>query len=322
LIALLVALGIAVLIGSQPWAPTTLAPQLSVAPDIDVAVGDAVELPPAQQLALAPAQQAATGGTRFVSGEATADEGDGRPQLSIAAARVVVRPAANSPAGAAPAPPQSDPAAPPSPVPVVVPVAVPEPAAIPAPEAITLPGRSPSGSAGQLSGPVGAGMGPVGGAGEAIEIFAGDEYALAFSFYVQSTAYRPPGEENLILQVRDATSGIPSFAVQLWDDDSGQRGLWSSGEAMGGERFLALIEDGVWHQAVLCFKASEGEDGFYLLLLDGQPIDARARVELLPESGDGQLEVGLFREGQQVLGASDIFFGPTELGESLESVLP
>src|SRR5204863_10066355 len=104
----------------------------------------------------------------------------------------------------------------------------------------------------------------------------------------------------------------PSFGLQLWDDGSGlRRGLWASGEAMGGERFLAPVEEGVWHEAVICFQASGDGDGFYLLLLDGQPIDARAWVSLIePGSGDAQLEAGLFREGNPVAGATDVLFGP------------
>jgi hypothetical protein len=157
-----------------------------------------------------------------------------------------------------------------------------------------------------------------------VEILPGDEYAFSFSFYVHSAAFRLPGEENLILQFKGAEAASPSFGLQLWDDGSGtQRGLWASGDAMGGERFLAPIVEGVWHEAVLCFKASNEGDGFYLLLLDGQPIDARAWVSLIDsDSASTQLEAGLFREGEPVLGSPDIFFGPTRLGETLESVIP
>ena len=126
------------------------------------------------------------------------------------------------------------------------------------------------------------------------------------------------------MRFKGEASESPSFGLQLWDDGSGnQRGLWASGDAMGGERFLAPVAEGVWHEAVLCFKASSEGDGFYLLLLDGQPIDARAWVSLIDSaSGSAQLETGLFREGESVVGAPDVFFGPTELGETLESVIP
>src|SRR4029077_17780535 len=114
-----------------------------------------------------------------------------------------------------------------------------------------------------------------------------------------------------------------SFGLQLWDDDSGQRGLWASGDAMGGERFLAPVAEGVWHEAVGYFQASSEGDGFYLLILDGQPIDARAWISLIePGNSSALIETGLFRDGEPIVGAPDIFFGPTKLGETLESVIP
>jgi hypothetical protein len=204
----------------------------------------------------------------------------------------------------------------------VVPVAAPTPspasAAAPAPPTGGAIGSHPPG-------PVGAGSGPIGSGGsEAIEVRDGEEYALAVTFLVQPTAYRAPGDENLIVQFSSEESESPSFGLQLWDDGSGtQRGLWSSGDAMGGERFLAPLAEGVPHEAVLCFKASSGADGFYLLLLDGQPVDARAWVSLIDSgSSAAQIDVGLFRDGEPVAGASDVLVGPTRLGDTLESVLP
>jgi Polysaccharide lyase len=157
-----------------------------------------------------------------------------------------------------------------------------------------------------------------------VEIYDGDEYAYSFSFYVQPAAYRAPGEDNLILRFADEAGEDPSLGLQLWDDGSGdQRGVWASGEAMGDERFLAPVVEGVWHQMALYFKASNDGDGLYLLLLDGEPIDARAWVSLIDAGSDrGILEAGLFRDGERVDGAPEIFFGPARLSETLESVIP
>src|SRR5262249_34557218 len=127
---------------------------------------------------------------------------------------------------------------------------------------------------------------------------------------------------NLILRFT-GTGDAPTFGLQLWDDGAGQRGLWASGDAMGGERFLAPVEDGDWHQLVLAFHASSADDGFYLLLLDGEPIDARAPVSLIESGSDGMLiEAGLFRDGEPVADPAEVAFGPILLGDSLESVLP
>ncbi len=313
------------MIGGQPWAATTVAPQLSVAPDLGVAVGDSVAVATSGGPALAPARQAVGGGgSTLAADRAPVKEGNGAPgsQPGIAVARVVAVPA-RGPQGASPTPPPSEPAPlpQPSPAPVAVPVATPAPLPVPT----TAPTRDPSGLGGSPSGPITAGGGPIGGgSAEGIEILPGDEYAFSFSFYIQPSVYRLPGEENLILQFKGEVSESPSLGLQLWDDGSGaQRGVWASGDAMGGERFLAPVAEGVWHQVVLCFKASSEADGFYLLLLDGQPIDARAWVGLIDsDSGSAQLEAGLFREGEPVSGSPDIFFGPTQLGETLESVIP
>lgn len=147
-----------------------------------------------------------------------------------------------------------------------------------------------------------------------VEVHEGDENAFAFSFFIEPTVYRAPGADNLIMQFKGGASESPSFGLQLWDDGSGGRGLWSSGDAMGGERFLALVAEGVWHEAVVYFQASAADDGFYLLTLDGRPIDARALVGLIdPESSYARIEVGLFRDGERVVAPSEIAFGPARL---------
>lgn len=326
MIALLVVLGLAGLLSLQPWAANSVNPQLSVAPDLGVALGDSVAVSRSRELAVAPAQPATGATPRLIAAGVAAEEGESQPRLGIAAARPVASPRPNTPPASSPESPQAEspPEAEPAPAPVAVPVAAPAPAPAPSPEPVVVP-PAPVASGGGSPGPVGAGGGPVGGAGaEAVEVHDGDERALSFSFYVQPTAYRAPEDENLILQVRGPGSESPSFGLQLWDDSNGaQRGLWASGSAMGGERFLAPVEEGMWHEVVFCFQASNDGDGFYLLLLDGQPIDARAWVSLIaPGSSDAQIEVGLFREGQLVVGSADVLFDPMRLGDTLEAVLP
>jgi hypothetical protein len=160
--------------------------------------------------------------------------------------------------------------------------------------------------------------------GEPIAVNDGDEIALSFLVQVAPTAYRLPGEENLILRLGSEAGEEPSLGLQLWDDGSGEgRGLWSSGEAMGGERFLAPLSEGAWHRVTIYLQASSSDDGFYLLTLDGEPIEARAWVGLIEsEGGSAQLEIGLFRDGQRISDPTDVFFGPAMLGDSLESVQP
>jgi hypothetical protein len=324
-IALVVALGLAVLVSLQPWEASSVAPQLSVAPGLGVALGDSVAVSPGpRQLAIAPAQPAPGGKPGIVAKDVAGAPAPPQPRLAVAAARAVAALPRNGPSAVSPGPPPSG--SPPAPLPPPAPVAVPVVAAAPPPApglVATSPTRVAAG--GQSPPPIGAGVGPgEGGAPEAVEVHDGDESAFSFSFSVQPSAYRSPGVENLIVQFRGDGGEGPSFALQLWDDGSGvQRGLWSSGDAMGGERFLAPLEDGVWHEAALAFKASNDGEGFYVLLLDGQPVDARAWVSLIePESSAAQIEVGLFREGERLVDAPDVAFGPTRLGDSLESVIP
>jgi hypothetical protein len=161
-------------------------------------------------------------------------------------------------------------------------------------------------------------------ASDPVQIQEGDEYAYSFSFYIEPAVYRSPGEDNLIVQFLDEASESHSFGLQLWDDGSGaQRGLWASGDAMGEERFLAPVAERAWHQVVVYFEASSEGDGLYLLLLDGEPIDARGWVSLIePGSSEALLDAGLFRDGEEVIGDTDIFFGPAKLSETLEPVIP
>jgi hypothetical protein len=161
-----------------------------------------------------------------------------------------------------------------------------------------------------------------------IQIREGDEYALAFSFFIETMVYGQPGVDNLIMRLKSDASESHNFGLQLWDyagDDgtSGGRGLWSSGEAMGGDRFLAPAPEQVWHDVVIHFKASSTGAGFYALYLDGELIDARSGVSLIvPGSDFAHIEVGLLRDGEPILGTSELRLDAVKLGETLESVLP
>jgi hypothetical protein len=156
-----------------------------------------------------------------------------------------------------------------------------------------------------------------------VEVREGSEYAFSLPFFIQPAVFRAPGEENLILQIRSGADASLRFGLQLWDDGGAHRGLWASGDAVGGERFLAPVAEAVWHEASLLFSASADGDGFYVLLLDGQPADARAWVSLVDaESGSAELEAGLVRNGERLVEGPDAFFGPTRLGGTLESVIP
>jgi hypothetical protein len=318
-IACLVALGVAALLSLDPWAEQSVTPRLNVAPEPGVSLGDAVAVPPGRRLAVAEGRPAGAPAGSFAA-ERRAEEGAAQPRPGVAPAHAVasrpVSPAAGTPGETSPAPA----AAPePSPAPVAVPVAAPSP---PPEPAAPSPTRAPTGPAGAGHGPIGAGAGPGEAPESAIEVEDGGEYALAFDFLLQPAAYRAPGDENLIVRF-SGESGVPTFGLQLWDDDEGRRGLWSSGEAMGGERFLTPLGEGVWHQAVVSFQASSEGEGFYVLLLDDRPVDVRAGVSLLdPGSDSAEVETGLFRDGERVVDSPDVLFGPARLGETLESVIP
>jgi hypothetical protein len=312
LIALLVALAVVVVVSLHPWTPDSVTPGVSVAPGVGIALDDAVAVAHGESPAVASARLVAGGKSKLVAEDRTPADGASHPQLDVGPALAVarsrpVRPPQGLPEQPSPAPGSS------APGPAAIPVAAPAPV----PEPVTpLPGRTAPGKGGQSGGPVAAGPGPIApDPDNTVEVREGDEHALAFSFYVQPTAYRAPRDDNLILRFADESDESPNFGLQLWDDGSGsQRGLWASGEAVGGERFIAAVEEGTWHEAVFYFQASSEEDGFYLLTLDGQPIDARAWISLIdPGSSFAQLEVGLFRDGERVVAPADILFGPARL---------
>jgi hypothetical protein len=305
-IALLVALAVVALASLQPWAANSVAPHLSVPPAADVGLGDSVAVAPAAGVDVGDAAVAADRKATLVVKPAQTDASGHAAEPAIAPARVVARP---GPVAVPEAPSQPE-AAPPA-----TPVAAPTPA----PEASPAPSPPPpipvaTGNGGTPP-PIAAGVGTPAETAVALQVHDGDEYALSFSFSVEPTAYRLPGSENLIMRFKGETSESPSFGLQLWDDGS-ERGLWSSGEAMGGERFLAPVEDLVEHELSVDFRASSEGEGFYLICLDGRPIDVAAGVDLIdPGADDALLEVGLFRDGEAVQGSPEIRFEAVELGE-------
>lgn len=324
MIALLAALALAAVLSLRPGDEDSTIPQVSVAPQLRIGLDDAIAVTPGRQLAIAPAHLAGVEGPRLATSVATGTVGGPGLRTGVASAQVVTAPVV-------PRPPDKSPQSPPAEVPYppqtgMTPVAVPVPAPAPAssPPPAAAPTRPPSGS--QPPGPDPAGgPGPIGEVVSGpVRIYEGDEYVYSLSFYIQPEIYRAPGEENMILRVGDELDQSHGFGLQLWDDGSGsQRGLWASGEAMDGERFLAAVAEGAWHQVVLYFQASSEDDGLYMLLLDGQPIDTRAWISLIDSAGGyGLLEAGLFREGERVASSAEIYFGPTRLGETLEPVIP
>lgn len=326
LVVVVVALGIGALISLKFWEVDSVDPPMGVelGPGLEASVGGATALGRGDRLAIAPAQPAPGIGSAFAARDLAAGEGEARPRLEVAPAAVVVGVSTPAPAKQPGSPASQAPSAQqPAPAPEAVPVAAPAPAAVPAPgsaqETPAVPGRpAPGGSAG---GPIAAGGGS-GVVSGPVAIADGDELAYGFSFLAEPTAYREPGSENAILRFA-APGAEPTFALQLWDDGEGGRGLWASGDAMGGERFLAPLEDGVWHQVAVAFRASGEDDGFYVLLLDGEPIDARAPAGLLDGDGDETLlEAALYRDGVPASDPADVLIGPARLGDSLESVLP
>lgn len=327
LVALLAALALVAVVSLQPWAANSVTPHLRIAPEPRIALGDSVAVVPGRRVAVATARPAGAGAQTFVADKVESGGAAPRPVVGIASAHAVASPGPGHPATGSPSPPQPDPlpAQQPPQAPVATPVSA--PVASPSPEPVAAaPATRPASGIGSHPGPgTAGGPGPI--AGEVsgpVPIQEGDEYAFSFSFYIEPSAYRAPGEDNLIVRFLDEANESYSFGLQLWDDGSGaQRGLWASGDAMGGERFLAPLAERAWHQVVVDFEASSDGDGLYLLLLDGKPIDARAWVSLIePGSSEALLDAGLVRDGERVAGASDIYFGPMLLGETLESVIP
>jgi hypothetical protein len=163
-----------------------------------------------------------------------------------------------------------------------------------------------------------------------IRFVEGDEYFYGFSFYIEQMVYGEPGAHNLIMQFKSEGEGSPAFGLQLWDYEGDQgeyasnpRGLWSHGPAMGGDRFLAPVPEQVWHDVVIHFKASSVDAGFYEVYLDGNLIDSRSGVSMIvPGKAYAYIKDGLYRNGEEIPGTSEIRLDAAKLGDTFASVLP
>lgn len=317
------ALAGATLLILESWQENDVPLRLGAVPEMEGALGDAVAVAPAPGVGVASARVAPAGRTALVAaaaplGGAAAEVGSSRSAIAPARVAVAAQPGAPSPPVQAPA--SEQPAAlQPQPAPAPT-----EPAAVPVSVPASVPGTAPPGRGsfeGGMQGPIGSGV-EGGGTGDSFPLVEGGEYSLSFSLEAEPTAYRAPGVENLVVRLGGAPDGEPGLSLQLWDDGIGGRGLWASGTAAGGERFLAPVADGAEHDVVVDFRAAGEGEGYYLLFLDGQPVAAATGVDLI-EAGAGEavVEVGLVREGEAVEGPADVRLGVATL-RPLEPVLP
>lgn len=311
--ALLVLLGLIAYSATQPWGDDPVAPRLSLAPDLGVALGEAVGVAPSGPGGLA-GSGSVSGGDPLLASTA----GVGRkarkagPRIGLAAARPVAHSApAPTPAPAAPGAP-----APVAPAPVAVPVAAPLPSADTEPEPTPATDVSKPATGGAQHGPVTAGV-DFGLPFASFRVEAGGAYLLSATFRVGPAAYLAPGDDNLLVQFNSSGAAGPSLGLQLWDDGLGGRGLWASGEATGGERFLTALTE--WHVLEVYFQASREGDGFYLAFLDGEAIDAGAGVSLIAAgAARATVEVGLFREGEFLPAGPEVAFLAASLVDAPE----
>lgn len=161
---------------------------------------------------------------------------------------------------------------------------------------------------------------------DAVRFYEGSEHYYAFSFYIHSMTYGEPGAHNLIMQLKGTDEGSPYFGLQLWDyegDDgeSGGRGLWSHGEGMGGDRFLSPVSERSWHDVVVHFETSAHGNGFYEVFLDGELVDEQDDVTLIPPGASHDyIKSGLYRNGGEIPGSSEIRLDAVRLGPSMASV--
>ena len=163
------------------------------------------------------------------------------------------------------------------------------------------------------------------------EFGEGAEYWYSFSFYIQQMIYGHPGASNSIMQFKSDGEGAPNFALQLWDypgnngeykkEPGGGKGLWTAGEAMGGDRFLSPVTEQQWHDVAIHFRASSHGAGFYEVFLDGKLVDSRQNVSMIVPGGSyGYIKNGLGRNGGAIPGTSEVFLDAAKLGTSLASV--
>jgi hypothetical protein len=239
LIALLGALALAILLVLQPWAPTSIAPELGLAPDTGVGLGAAKPVAAERAFAVAPAQRAQDGGAELVAAGASAPGSGSKLVSGLAPARAVARsaepteavPEAPQPPEPQPVPEPEQPLPPPSPEPPPAPVPVVAPAPAPAESSPQAVAAVPSGPAVLGGGPQTAGTGKLG----AVE------------------GETPGGEE----------------AEESEEAEEGEGEEEREDECTPP---FSLAFEGTRHEVAVCFEAFDGEAGLYLLI-DGELID-------------------------------------------------
>jgi hypothetical protein len=147
-----------------------------------------------------------------------------------------------------------------------------------------------------------------------MHFFEGAQYWYSFSFEIVRMRYGQPGAHNLIMQFKSDGDGSPNFGLDLWDYE-GRRGLWTEGNAMGGNRFLAPLSERTWHRVEIHFRASSRGRGAYRLFLDRRLVDRRSDVNtIVPGDDYAYIKSGLYRNGGAIPGKSVLLLDSVELG--------
>lgn len=150
--------------------------------------------------------------------------------------------------------------------------------------------------------------------------FEGDDRYYAFAFKIREMSYGKPGGHNLFMQFKSEGEGSPYFGLQLWDT-GGNKGLYTGGEAQGGEHFLTTVSEKQWHDVVIHFVASAKGAGSYELYLDGTKIDSKTKVSMIvPGKEKAFIKNGIYRNPKTVSGTSEILIDNAKLGKTLASV--
>jgi hypothetical protein len=159
--------------------------------------------------------------------------------------------------------------------------------------------------------------------GTIAEFPPGTERWYGFSFYIRTMVWGHPGAHNLIMQLKSENEGSPRLSLGLWNYQ-GNRGLWTEGSAMGNhDRFLAPLAEHRWYDVVVHFDVTTGGDGFYQIYLDGSLIDSRRNITVLRRGAHlAYIKTGLYRNGAEIPGLSEIRLDSAALGTSLEEVTP
>lgn len=224
------------LVSVQPWQPSVVAPQLGVAPGLEVDLGDAVALQPADGPAVAPALPAGPAGPRFAAATSSAGKATPGPRLGLAPARAVSRAVEGGPAHGDAATPPPPPAPPPEPLPPAAPEPVATPVAAATPEAEAAPIATPIRKPASFSAPPG---GP----------------GTAAAGGIEAEEEEPPAGEEEEPEAEEEEGG----------DEEGQ------GDGDECTPPFVLHEEGGWHELVIC-KEISGEDEVFYLLLDGERL--------------------------------------------------